>query len=121
MKSVLHPFRFLAMLCFCLLMLVSYVAPSFAVPMSNEPNSSANKAAKEYEQAGRDSLEVGHPGPTLKEAQEKTSGGGLNEVQGTAGMEEMNRPSNSGGVPTVEKRIKNALEGVQDKAESVVK
>ena len=117
MKFVLSPFRFLIACCLCVLMLVSYVAPSFAVPMSNEPNPSANKAAKEYEQAARDSLETNGSGPSLKEAQEKTSGGGLNEVQGKAGMNEMNRPSNSGGIPTVEKQIKKALE----KAESVVK
>jgi hypothetical protein len=113
MRSVLRPLRFLVACCFSVLLLLSSVAPSLAAPMKNEPNPSANAAAKEYEQAGRDSLEMGHPGPTLKEAQEKTSGGGLNEVQGTAGLDEMKRPSNSGGLPTVEKQIKKALEKVE--------
>lgn len=118
MKSVLkmlRPLRFLFAVCISMLLVVSYVAPSFAAPMKNEPNASANKAAKEYEQVSREPLEAGHPGPNLEESQEKTQGAGLNEVQGTAGAEEMKRPSNSGGAPTVEKQIKNALEKAQDK------
>ena len=102
-------------LCVCALLLLSSAAPLFAAPMRNEPNPEANVAAKKYEEASREPLEAGHPGPTMKEAQEKTKRGGLNEVQGTAAAEDMKNPANAGGVPTVEKAIKNALEGVQEK------
>jgi ABC-type nickel/cobalt efflux system permease component RcnA len=117
MKSVLtalRPLRALLVVCFATLVLFSTVSPSFAAAMKNEPNPSTNKAAKEYEQVSRDALETGHPGPNLKESQEKTKGGGLNEVQGKAGLEEMNRPSNSGGVPTVEEKIQDALESAKN-------
>ncbi|MBD2021131.1 hypothetical protein H6F43_13175 [Leptolyngbya sp. FACHB-36] len=127
MKSVLaalRPLRFLLSVCICAFLLFSYALPTFdaaAVPLKdepakNEPNPSANKAVKEYEQVARDALHTpGGPGPNLEETQARTQEGGLNEVQGRAGLEEMKRPSNSGGVPTVEKSIKNALEKVQDK------
>ncbi|HEY9909308.1 MAG TPA: hypothetical protein V6D18_17095 [Thermosynechococcaceae cyanobacterium] len=121
MKFVLRPLRFLLTFCFCALLWVAYTAPSFAVPATGEPNPSANRAAKAYERVSREPLEAGKPGPNLKEAQAKTSDGGLNEVQGKAGLEEMNRPSNSGGSPTVEKRIEKALEGAQGKVEGIIK
>lgn len=118
MKAILRPFRFLFAVCISALLLFSSVLPTFsanAAPMRNEPNANANAAAKKYEQVSRGPLEAGHPGPTLKESQEKTQAGGLNEVQGTAAVENMKRPSNSGGAPTVEEKIKDALETAQDK------
>lgn len=117
MKAILRSLRFLVAVCISALLLFSSVLPTFsanAAPMKNEPNANANAAAKKYEQVSREPLEAGHPGPNLKESQEKTKGGGINEVQGTAAAENMKRPSNSGGVPTVEKDIKNALEKAQD-------
>lgn len=117
MKSVLtalRPLRHLLTVCFCAILLFSYVAPAFAAPMKNEPNPTANQAAKEYEQESRDAIATDGP-PSMKETQKKTRGGGLNEVQGKAGLDEMKRPSNSGGTPSVEKDIKNVLEKVQDK------
>lgn len=115
--TVLRPIRFLLTICIAALVFFQTL-PSFtayAAPMRNEPNSSANQAAKEYEQAGRQALERSAPGPSMQESQEVTSGGGLNEVQGRAGIEEMKNPANAGGVPSVEKSIKNALETAQDK------
>ncbi|XGV96746.1 MAG: hypothetical protein ACAF41_28985 [Leptolyngbya sp. BL-A-14] len=112
--TVLRPLRHLVMLCLCAVLLFSYVTPAFAAPMRNEPNAAANKAAKEYEQESRDAIATDHP-PTLSETQRKTQGGGLNEVQGKAGIDEMSRPSNAGGTPSVEKDVKNVLEKVQDK------
>lgn len=118
MKSVLNilrPMRFLLAVCISALLILSYAVPTLAAPMRNEPNPEANQAAKKYEDVSRKALETDHPGPTMKESEELTNKGGINEVQGTAGAEDMKRPSNSGGVPTVEKDIKNVLEKVQDK------
>ncbi|MBW4472029.1 MAG: low temperature-induced protein [Stenomitos rutilans HA7619-LM2] len=112
--TVLRPLRYLVTICLCAVLLFSYVTPAFAAPMRNEPNAAANKAAKEFEQESRDAIATDHP-PSLGETQQKTKGGGLNEVQGKAGLNEMKRPSNSGGAPSVEKDIKNVLEKVQDK------
>ena len=112
--TALRPLRYLLALCVCAVLLFSSVAPSFAAAMKNEPNASANQAAKEYEQESRDAIATDHP-PTMSETQKKTRGGGLNEVQGTAGAKEMKRPSNAEGTPSVEKDIKNVLEKVQSK------
>lgn len=114
MKDVLRPLRYLATICLCAVLLFSYVTPAFAAPIKNEPNAAANQAAKEYEQESRDAIATDHP-PTLNETQKKTRDGGLNEVQGKAGIKEMKRPSNAEGAPSVEKGIKGVLEKVQDK------
>lgn len=122
MKSVLtafRPLRVLFSLCICALMILSTVLPATAAPMRNEPNPSANSAAKKYEQVSREPLESGHPGPSLQEAQEKTNNGGLNEVQGRAAIEDMKRPSNAKGSPAVESKIQDALEKVQDKIDDI--
>ncbi|MBW4579680.1 MAG: hypothetical protein KME42_08935 [Tildeniella nuda ZEHNDER 1965/U140] len=112
--AVLRPLRYLVTICLCAVLLFSYVTPAFAAPIKNEPNAVANQAAKEYEQESRDAIATDHP-PNLNETQKKTRGGGLNEVQGKAGLKEMKRPSNSEGTPSVERGIKGALEKVQDK------
>lgn len=112
--TVLRPLRYLVTLCLCAVLLFSYAAPAFAVPATGEPNAAANKAAKAYEQESRDAIATDHP-PTMSETQQKTKGGGLNEVQGKAGLNEMKRPSNSAGTPSVEKGVKNVLEKVQEK------
>lgn len=111
---VLRPLRYLMTLCLCAVLLFSSVTPAFAAPMKNEPNAATNKAAKQFEQESRDTIATDHP-PTMSETQQKTRGGGLNEVQGKAGLKEMKRPSNAEGTPSVEKDIKNVLEKVQDK------
>ena len=112
--TVFRPLRYLLALCVCAVLLFSAVTPAFAAPMKNEPNAAANQAAKEYEQESRDAIATDHP-PTMSETQSKTRGGGLNEVQGKAGLKEMKRPSNAAGMPSVEKDVKNVLEKVQDK------
>ncbi|PSB23598.1 hypothetical protein [Stenomitos frigidus] len=112
--TALRPLRYFLTLCLCAVLLFSYVTPVFAAPIKNEPNAAANQAAKEYEQESRNAIATDHP-PNLSETQAKTRGGGLNEVQGKAGLKEMKRPSNSGSIPSVEKDIKNVLEKVQDK------
>lgn len=56
-------------------------------------------------------IQSGEPTPQRKETQEKSSGGGLNGVQGTADAEKMNNPANSGG-ETVEKDLGDALNKV---------
>lgn len=118
MKSVLQylrPLRALFAACLAVLMTVSVVVPAFAAPMRNEPNAATNEAAKKYEDAARAALDTDHVAPDLKESQKMTNNGGINEIQGTIGAEDMKRPSNSGGTPTVEKQIKKALEKAQDK------
>ncbi|MBW4692672.1 MAG: hypothetical protein KME27_13005 [Lyngbya sp. HA4199-MV5] len=112
--TILRPLRYLVTLCLCAVLLFSYVTPAFAAPMKNEPNAAANKAAKEFEHESRDAIATDHP-PGLSETQKKTRDGGLNEVQGKAGLDEMKRPSNAAGTPSVEKDVKNVLEKVQDK------
>ncbi len=112
--TALRPLRHLVTLCLCAVMLFASVAPAFAVPARNEPNAAANKAAKQYEQESRDAIATDHP-PNMKETQAKTKGGGLNEVQGKAGLNEMKRPSNTSQTPSVEKDVKNIIEKVQEK------
>jgi hypothetical protein len=112
--SALRPFRFLAAICICALLVFSAVMPADAANTPRTGEAESAQAMKKMEQKGREILEAG--GPTSLERVQTESNKGLNEVQGSAGAEDMKRPSNSGGT-TVEQRIENALEKAQDKVD----
>ncbi len=111
--SALRPLRFLLAVCVSALLLFSYAYPAFAKTSSPSDGESID-LAKKMEQRGRDILEAGKV-PGLKEEQEKTANGGLNVVQGTTGIEDMKRPSNTGDVNVPEEQIQKALEKVEGK------
>lgn len=121
MKSILRnlrPLRVLVSLCVCAVLLLAAIpaSPAFAASKIEQP---ANRVAEDYDLRSREALKdggVSAPMPELQQQQE----GGLNEVQGKAGKDELKRPSNSKGT-TIEKQIEKALDGVHDKVEDTIK
>jgi hypothetical protein len=57
-------------------------------------------------------IQSGEPVPQSQEAKEKSSGGGLNAVQGTADAEKQNRPETSSDKETVEKDLGKTLKKI---------
>jgi hypothetical protein len=111
MKSLLSGLRFVLSICLCATLLFASVVPSAAAqanvkdkPMVNE----AGKVAKEYERTAKETIDKGGL-QSLEEVRDRSSGGALNEVQGTAGFEEMKRPSNTS-AKSIEQQIEEGLD-----------
>ncbi|MGG6266910.1 hypothetical protein ACQ4M3_21710 [Leptolyngbya sp. AN03gr2] len=117
MKSLLSGLRYVLTFCLCAVLLFSTFVPSASAqavvkdkPMANEPSGSTTKAAKQWEGAARETIDKGGL-QSLEEVRDRTKGGGLNEVQGTAGFDSMKRPSNTSATSIeeqIEKGLKNA-------------
>ncbi|NJR49288.1 MAG: hypothetical protein HC780_06695 [Leptolyngbyaceae cyanobacterium CSU_1_3] len=120
MKSILSAVRFLVTACLCAVLLFSSViTPAFAAPNPNQPvKGEATEPAKTYERTAKDVIDKAGL-RSLEEVTERAQNGAINEVQGTAGIEDMKRPSNSSG-DTIEKKIKRGLEKAADTAKSAV-
>ncbi|MBD1821441.1 hypothetical protein H6F51_02785 [Cyanobacteria bacterium FACHB-DQ100] len=121
MKSLLSGLRYVLTICLCAVLLFSSFVPSASAqavvkdkPMANEPSASTTKAAKEYEGAARETIDKGGL-QSLEEVRDRTKGGGLNEVQGTAGFYNMKRPSNTS-ADSIEEKIEQGLEKATGKA-----
>lgn len=111
MKSLLSGLRFFLAVCLCAVMLFASVVPSAAAqanvkdkPMVNE----AGKVAKEYEATAKETIDKGGL-QSLEEVRDRSAGGGLNEVQGTTGFDEMKRPSNTS-AKSIEQQIEEGLD-----------
>jgi len=92
-----------------------------ALPTKNQPiKGEASDTAKKYERTAKDAIDQGGP-QGIKAIEKRAQGGGLNEIQGTAGIEDMNRPSNSQGMGSVEETLKRSLEKAEGKAGDAVK
>lgn len=120
MKSLLSRLRYVLVTCLCAVLLFSSFVPSASAqaavkdkPMTNEPSPESAKAAKKYEGAAKDAIDKGGL-KSLEEVRDRSAGGGLNEIQGTTGIEDMNRPSNTNAT-SIEEKIEKGL-GNADKA-----
>lgn len=114
MKSMLTKVRALLTVCVCALLVFLTVIPSaIATPMKGE----ATEPAKTYEKTAVDAINDGGP-KSLDRIQERQAGG-LNEIQGTAGIEDQKRPSNSGS-DTIESKLKRGLEKAEGKGKDAV-
>lgn len=109
---VLKPFRFLLVIFTCALLIFSYTSPAFAG--SDRSTTQEGRAAKVFTKKAQDTLQDAPQ--SLSEVQKRTGEGGLNEVQGTAGIENMKRPSNSSAT-TPQEYIERALDKAQNKAD----
>jgi hypothetical protein len=112
MKSML--LRLVLTVCLCATLMISGVHSAIATPIKGE----ATHPAKEYEQTAKDAIDQGGPN-SLEGIMSRQSEGSLNEIQGTTGIEDMKRPSNSQG-ETIEQKIKKGLDKVQDKAKDAM-
>lgn len=121
MKSMLSALRFVLTVCLCAVVMFSTVvstASASSLPFKDEPmKNEASKVAKEYEATAKETIDRGGL-QSLEEVRDRSKGGAPNEVQGTVGIEDMKRPSNSQG-QSVEDQIKRGLDKVQDKTSDV--
>lgn len=117
MKSMLSTLRFLLTVCLCAVMVFSIaVSSASALPFKDEPmKNEAGQVAKEYEATAKETIDRGGL-QSLEEVRDRSKGGAVNEVQGTTGIDEMKRPSNTQG-ESIEAQIKKGL----DKATEAVK
>lgn len=94
----------------CIFVFVSQVAPAYSADQGSSPQKGEDQLLQ-IEKESQKIIQSDEPAPQNKEAKEKTSGGGLNVVQGTADSEKQNRPENSP-KETVEKDLGDTLEGL---------
>ena len=114
--SNLRPVRFLVAACVCALLLLSNALPAFSDPV----NPTANRTSPQQGEANLQSIEKEAQKAVLKDpySQSETkakANEGLNEIQGTADIDQMSRPENSGDAISVEDKSKNFLEGILGK------
>ncbi|MER3434340.1 MAG: hypothetical protein C4288_13160 [Leptolyngbya sp. ERB_1_1] len=126
MKSLLSGLRYVLTICLCAVLLFSSLAPSASAqavvkdkPITNDPSKSATRAAKEYEGAAKETIDKGGL-QSLEEVRDRSAGGALNEVQGTAGFNEMKRPSNTSAT-SIEEQIEKGLENTDKAPEKLSK
>jgi hypothetical protein len=110
MKSMLSTLRFFLTVCLCAVLMFSFVVSSAsALPFKNEPmKNEAGEVAKEYESTAKDAIDRGGL-QSLEEVRDRSKGGAPNEIQGTTGIDEMKRPSNTQG-ESIEGQIKKGLD-----------
>lgn len=115
MKStnlLLRPLRFLVVVFACSLIILSNSLPAFAMGSSKSKPSDGVVQLDKIEQRSKDALKT--PGAPLADeatarANEK---GSINEIQGAADVNKMNRPSNSQNATTPKDQIEKALDKV---------
>lgn len=126
MKSLLSTIRAVLTVCLCAMLMFSFAMPTqlasaSGLPTKDQPiKGEASDTAKTYERTAKDAIDQGGP-QGIKAIQERVKDGGLNEIQGTAGIENMNRPSNSQGTGSIEETLKKSLEKAEDKVGNTAK
>lgn len=107
--SNLRPLRFVFATLMCVMLLLSSALPAAAIGSSK---SSPDKGAAQLNEIVDKTQELTENTlPSKKRVVEK-SNKGLNEVQGAAAAEKMNRPSNSQEAVTVEDKVEGFLEKI---------
>ncbi len=101
----------------CALLTFAQALPAYAA--KSKPTQ-GEAQLKKIEGKSIDILKAG--GPTSMKKTIKEANKGLNEVQGDADIDKMNRPSNSrGAAPSIEQKIEQSLETLEGKTEDAVK
>ncbi len=111
--SALRPVRFLLAVCVSALLLFSNAFPASADPV----NPTSNQSSPQQGEANLQSIEKEAQKAVLKDpySQKETqtkANQGLNEIQGAADADQMNRPENSQDAISVEDKSKNFLEAI---------
>lgn len=108
-RSILRPMRFVVLAFACALILLSNAFPAAAI---ESYQSKPTEATDQLLETQRRTDELTKSAPLgLKETQ-KRANEGLNEVQGAADIEKMNRPENSQEATSVEEEVSNFLKKV---------
>ncbi|MBW4631507.1 MAG: hypothetical protein KME30_06280 [Iphinoe sp. HA4291-MV1] len=110
--SMLRPVRFLIVAFTCALLVFSHAFPAAAIS-TQQSNPEKGETQLLGTQKETDKL-TAQPPPGLKETQKKANEG-LNEVQGAADIDKMNRPENSQQATSFEDQAENFLEKITGK------
>ena len=116
LSALLRPVRFLVAVCVCALLVLSYANPAYSDPVN--PTGSAKPAERgEAQLRGieREAQEAVIEKPYSRQETQAKANQGLNEIQGTADVENMKRPENSQEAISVEEKSKNFLEALTGK------
>lgn len=114
--SALRPVRFLVAACISAFLVFSYAFPAYSAPVNPTGNPTApQEGESQLLQIEREAQEAVLKKPYSRGETQTKANEGLNEVQGAANLEKMNRPENSQGATSVEDKLKNVLESVTGK------
>jgi hypothetical protein len=124
MKSLLSTVRVVLTVCLCAVLMFTLAMPTqfaSALPTKDQPmKNEAGEVAKKYEATAKQAIDEAGP-RGLEAVTERSQGGAVNEIQGTAGIENMKRPSNINDRGSIENTLKKSLEKAQDKTEDSAK
>ncbi|KAB8331969.1 hypothetical protein SD80_020855 [Scytonema tolypothrichoides VB-61278] len=110
--SVLRPVRFLIVAFTCALLIFSYAFPAVAI---GTQRSNLEKGETQLLETQKETDKATAKPPLgLKETTEKANEG-LNEIQGAADIDKMNRPENSQQATSAEEQVENFLEKITGK------
>ncbi|BAY81970.1 conserved hypothetical low temperature-induced protein [Calothrix parasitica NIES-267] len=105
----LRPLRFAFATLMCAMLLLSSALPAAAIGASK---SSPDKGAAQLNEIVDKTQELTENNAPSKKRVIRESNKGLNEVQGAAAADKMNRPSNSQDAVTVEDKVEGFLEKI---------
>ena len=114
--SFLRPVRFLVAVCVCTLLVFSHAFPAYSDPVNTTaPQSAPQQGEAQLRGIEREAQEATQDKPYSREQTKAKANPGLNEIQGNANVENMNRPENSQGASSVEDKSKNFLDALTGK------
>jgi hypothetical protein len=115
MKSanlLLRPLRFLVIVFACSLIILSNSLPAFAMGSNKSKPSDGVVKLDKIEQRAEDAMKT-PLAPSADEAIARANEkGSINELQGAADINKMNRPSNSRGATTAKDQVEKVLDKV---------
>jgi hypothetical protein len=98
----------------CALLFFANLAPANAAPMNNTgANSDLTKGSERLDDVQKKSEEILRNPPFSLDRVQDESNKGLNEVQGAADIQDMNRPSNSKQATSIQEKAEQVLEKVK--------
>lgn len=114
--SFLRPVRFLVAVCVCTLLVFSHAFPAYSAPVNtNAPKSAPQEGEAQLRGIEREAQEAAQDKPYSQGQTKAKANPGLNEIQGSANVENMNRPENSESASSVEDKAKNLLDKLTGK------
>lgn len=115
----LHPVRFLIAVCVCAFLVFSYAVPAYSDPVNISGGKSAPQQGEtQLKGIEKEAQEAVLDDPYSRKQTADKANSGLNEIQGSADIDKMNRPENSQQAITVEDKSKNFLEGLTGKGKN---
>lgn len=104
-----RPLRFVVAVLMCVMLLLSTALPAAAIGASKSSTEKGPEQLNEIQQKTQELTENNAPS---NQRVINESNKGLNEVQGAANAENMNRPSNSQEATTVEEQVEGFLDNI---------